>query len=150
MNTSLPNASRFLRRALLGTVVALGLGLSVPAHTQAQQWQTTLPRATIKTRTDHLSNTRWVLVVSYLPSEITSITCDKWTMLGVGSYKHQNDFTLPAGPTVAVMDANSFDGYCKAPGSIRAHTDDGDFVGVLDRGDGNWSDSTKLTFAGQR
>jgi hypothetical protein len=39
----------------------------------------------IKTRLDHLSGTQWVLVVSYLHSEITSITCDTWTMLGINS-----------------------------------------------------------------
>jgi hypothetical protein len=100
----------------------------------------------IKTRLDHLSGTQWVVVLSYLPSEITSITCDAWTMLGVGSWKHQNDFTIPAGPAVAVMDANKFNGYCKTHGSIIAHTDDGDFIGTLDRGDGNWEASTKLTF----
>ena|ERR1700686_4479377 len=103
----------------------------------------------IKTRTDHLSGSQWVVVVSYLPSEITSITCDKWTMLGIGSWKHQNDFTVPAGPSIAIMDANKFDGYCATKGSIVAHTDDGDFVGVLDRGDGNWDASTKLTFSGK-
>jgi hypothetical protein len=100
----------------------------------------------LKTRLDHLAGTQWVLVVNYLPSEITSITCETWTMLGIGSWKHQNDFTIPAGPSVAVMDANKFDGYCKSKGSIVAHTDDGDFVGILDRGDGNWDASTKLTF----
>jgi hypothetical protein len=100
----------------------------------------------IKTRLDHLSGTQWVVVLSYLPGEITSITCESWTMLGIGSYKHQNDFTIPAGPSIAIMDANKFDGYCKQKGSIVAHTDDGDFVGVLDRGDGNWDASTKLTF----
>jgi hypothetical protein len=60
--------------------------------------------------------------------------------------KHHNDFTIPAGPAVAVMDADKFQGYCKSAGSIVAHTDDGDFVGVLDRGAGNWEASTKLTF----
>jgi hypothetical protein len=102
--------------------------------------------ATIKTRLDHLSGTQWVLVISYLPSEITSITCDSWTMLGVTSWHHQNDFTIPAGLAVAIMDASKFDGYCAKPGSIVAHTDDGDFAGVLDRGAGNWDASTKLTF----
>jgi hypothetical protein len=86
------------------------------------------------------------LVLSYLPSEITSITCDTWTMLGVDSWKHHNDFTIPSGPAIAIMDASSFNGYCERPGSIIAHTDDGDFVGTLDRGDGNWEASTKLTF----
>lgn len=101
----------------------------------------------IKTRLDHLSGTQWVVVLSNLPSEITSITCDGWTMLGVNSWKHQNDFTIPAGPSIAVMDANKFNGYCKGADSIKAHTDDGDFTGTLDRGAGNWNDSTKLTFA---
>jgi hypothetical protein len=101
----------------------------------------------IKTRLDHLSGTQWVLVVSYLPDEITSITCDKWTMLGINSWNHQNEFTIPAGPSVAIMDANKFNGYCTGADSIKAHTDDGDFVGVLDRGAGNWDASTKLTFS---
>jgi hypothetical protein len=101
----------------------------------------------IKTRLDHLSGTQWVVVMNYLPSEITTITCDAWTMLGIGSWKHQNDFTIPAGPSIAVMDANKFNGYCKQHGSIVAHTDDGDFIGTLDRGDGNWEASTKLTFS---
>ena len=118
--------------------------LSVVAFAGAQA-ETAKPLQ-IRTRLDHLSGTQWVVVLSYLPSEITSITCDAWTMLGVGSWKHQNDFTIPAGPSVAVMDANHFDGYCNNPGSIKTHTDDGDFVGVLDRGDGSWDASTKLTF----
>lgn len=101
----------------------------------------------IKTRLDHFSGTRWVLVVSYVPYEITSITCEKWTMLGLKSYNDQNNFTIPIGPAIAVMDANKFDGYCATAGSIVAHTDDGDFVGVLDGGAGNWKNSTKLTFS---
>jgi hypothetical protein len=104
----------------------------------------------IKIRADHLSGTQWVLVVSYLPSEITSITCDKWVMLGTNSWHDQNNFTIPAGPAVAIMDANKFDGYCTTEGSIKAHTDDGDFVGILDRGNGNWQESTKLTFGAPR
>lgn len=104
----------------------------------------------IKTRLDHFSGTSNVLIVSYLNSEITSITCDTWTMLGVKSWKDQNPFTVPAADkgsaSIAVMDAKGFDGYCKEKGSIIAHTDDGDFPGQLDRGDGNWSASTKLTF----
>jgi hypothetical protein len=100
----------------------------------------------IKTRLDHLSGTQWVVVLNYTQSEITSITCESWTMLGIGSYKHQNDFTIPAGPSIAVMDASGFNGYCKQKGSIVGHTDDGDFVGSLDRGEGNWDASTKLTF----
>ena len=100
----------------------------------------------LKTRLDKLSGTQWVVVISYLPSEITSITCDSWTMLGVGSWKGHNEFTIPAGPAIAIMDAEKFQGYCKGPDSIKAHTDDGDFVGVLDRGAGNWNASTKLTF----
>lgn len=100
----------------------------------------------LKTRVDLLSGTPYVLIVSYVPFEITSVTCDQWTMLGVNSWKGQNNFTIPAGPSVAIMNANKFDGYCKSAGSIRAHTDSGDFVGQLDRGEGNWSGSTKLTF----
>ena len=100
----------------------------------------------IKTRLDHLSGTTFVLVVNYLPYEILSITCDQWKMLGVKSWKGQNDFTIPAGPSVAIMDSNKFDGYCVKEGSIRAHTDEGDFVGKLDGESGNWRASTKLTF----
>jgi len=124
----------------LSTVVAL-LFAATCAHAD---------NVKIKTRLDHLSGTQWVVVVSYLQSEITSITCDKWTMLGINSWKHHNDFTIPAGPAVAVMDADKFDGYCLGADSIKAHTDDGDFVGVLDRGAGNWKDSTKLTFSAQK
>jgi hypothetical protein len=103
----------------------------------------------VKTRLEHLSGTPLVIVVSTIPSEITSITCDKWVMLGVGSWKQQNEFTIPSagnGVAIAAMNANKFDGYCSKPGSIIGHTDDGDFVGHLDKGDGNWKDSTKLTF----
>jgi hypothetical protein len=127
-----------LKTIFMATVLALSVVGSASAQ-QAKPFQ-------IKTRLDHLSGTQWVVVLSYLPSEITSITCDAWTMLGVGSWKHQNDFTIPAGPAIAVMDSSKFNGYCKTHGSIIAHTDDGDFVGVLDRGDGNWDASTKLTF----
>jgi hypothetical protein len=132
---------RLKRKLLARAAVLLVLGGATPAGAEGPH-----AAGAIKTRLDHLSGTTYVLVISYLPSEITSITCDKWTMLGVGSWKHQNDFTIPAGPSIAVMDAKSFNGYCKEPGSIKAHTDDGDFVGVLDRGDGNWEASTKLTF----
>jgi len=118
----------------LATLAAMALPASAADHVK------------IKTRLDHLVGTQWVVVVNYTPSEITSITCDTWTMLGIGSYKQQNDFTIPAGPSIAIMDANKFDGYCKTAGSIVAHTDDGDVVGVLDRGAGNWDASTKLTF----
>ena len=104
----------------------------------------------VKTRLDHFAGTNYVLVISTVPSEITSITCEKWTMLGQNSWKGQNNFTIPAaskgGVSVAVMDANKFDGYCSAPGSIKAHTDDGDVIGHLDAGDGAWKASTKLTF----
>lgn len=120
-------------------VLALGVIGSATAQ-QSKPFQ-------IKTRLDHLSGTTFVLVISYLPSEITSITCDKWTMLGVGSYKDQNNFTIPGGPAIGIMNANHFNGYCKDRGSIIAHTDDGDFVGILDRGDGTWDASTKLTFS---
>lgn len=126
-----------MRRLTL--TLAAGLSLATAAQAQA-------PTVNIKTRLDHLSGTPLIMVVSYLPVEITSITCEKWTMLGVSSYKGQNNFSVPSGPAVAVMDASGFDGYCKGEGSIKAHTDEGDFVGVLDRGAGNWNDSTKLTF----
>lgn len=129
-----------MRKLLLCAAIAMSCALAPYGHAQ------TTGSPTIKTRLDHLSGTKWVMVVSYLPNEITSITCETWTMLGVGSYEHQNDFTLPAGPAVGIMDASGFDGYCKGADSIKAHTDEGDFVGVLDRGAGNWSASTKLTF----
>jgi hypothetical protein len=129
-----------MKRILLAITAAAALLIAAPAYPDsAKPFQ-------IKTRLDHLSGTQWVIVLSYLPSEITSITCESWTMLGIGSYKDQNNFTIPAGPSIAVMDANHFNGYCKTRGSIVAHTDDGDFVGALDRGDGNWDASTKLTF----
>lgn len=127
-------------RFLSFSAVALAIGLIASAHAQAPH------RDKIKTRLDHFSGTDYVLVVSYLPEEITSITCEKWTMLGVKSYDDQNNFTIPAGPAVAVILTKGFDGYCKDEGSIVAHTDDGDYNGVLDRGAGNWTDSTKLTF----
>ena len=91
-----------------------------------------------------------MLVLSNLPDEITSITCDSDTMLGTGSWHHQNEFTIPRGPAVAVMNANKFQGYCKGANSIVAHTDSGDFVGHLDRGPGNWNGSTTLTFLYQQ
>lgn len=125
-------------RRLLSLAMVGALLLAVPASAQN--------KPSIKTRLDHFSGTSYVLVLSYLPAEITNITCDSWTMLGINSWKGQNNFTIPAGPSVAVMNASKFDGYCKQPGSIVAHTDDGDYVGTLDRGDGNWSASTKLTF----
>lgn len=104
----------------------------------------------VKTRLDHLSGTTLVVVISNIPSEITSITCESWTMLGMNSWKGQNNFSIPAaaanGYAIAIMDAKGFDGYCKQANSIVAHTDDGDFVGTLDRGPGSWSASTKLTF----
>lgn len=127
--------------AVLGCPAALP---AFPAHAQTGPAARTAP---IKTRLDHLSGTHWVLVISYLPAEITSVTCDSWTMLGVKSWQNQNNFTIPSGPAVALMDANKFDGYCVKEGSIVAHTDDGDFPGTLDRGNGNWKDSTKLTFS---
>jgi hypothetical protein len=125
-----------MMKNVIGLALVMGLASSAMAADAVK----------IKTRLDHLSGTQYVVVVSYLPSEITSITCDSWTMLGVGSWKDQNNFTIPSGPSIAVMNANKFNGYCKSAGSIKAHTDDGDFVGILDRGDGNWDASTKLTF----
>jgi hypothetical protein len=126
-----------MRKLLLGTIAAATVITGALAQTPPQK---------IKTRLDHLAGTPFVMVVSYLPSEITSITCDTWTMLGINSWNHQNDFTIPAGPAVAVLNAAKFNGYCKGADSIKAHTDDGDFSGVLDRGPGNWEASTKLTF----
>lgn len=126
-----------MKRTLLAAAALLAV-IAGPAASQ--------PPGTFKTRLDHLSGTPYIVVISYLPSEITSITCDSWTMLGVGSWKHQNDFTIPSGPAIAIMNANGFNGYCKGADSIKAHTDDGDFVGILDRGAGSWDASTKLTF----
>jgi hypothetical protein len=105
---------------------------------------------TVKTRLDHLAGGDLVLVISDLNSEITAITCQKWKMLGVNSWNHQNDFTIPAANpgsvALAVLNAHGFEGYCKEPGSLIAHTDEGDVPGALDMGPGNWKDSTKLTF----
>jgi hypothetical protein len=132
-----------MRKALLAAaLVAL---TAAPCYAQAADG----PRKplTLKTRLDHLSGTQWVVVISFLPSEITSITCETWTMLGMNSWNNQNNFTIPAGPAIAIMDANKFQGYCAKHGSIIAHTDDGDAIGTLDRGDGNWNESTKLTFS---
>ena len=103
----------------------------------------------IKTRLDNLAGTSNVLVISTSPSEITSITCLKWVMLGNGSWKDHNNFTIPATDakspvTLAILNGAGFDGYCKEENSIVAHTDDGDFPCHLDRGAGNWTDSTKL------
>ena len=105
----------------------------------------------IKTRLDKLSGTPLVLVISFLPSEITSITCDEYTLVGLQSWSNQNNLTIPAADhgavaAVAIIDASHYQGYCAKEGSIVAHTDDGDFVGHLDRGAGNWKGSTKLTF----
>jgi hypothetical protein len=101
----------------------------------------------VKTRLDHLSGTPLIAVISTVPAEITSITCRSWEMLGTSSWKNHNNFTVPAANpvSVAIMDASGFNGYCQDPKSIVAHTDDGDYIGVLDRGPGNWKDSTKLT-----
>jgi hypothetical protein len=129
-----------MKRTLGFVAAAMMLGAALLAPASAAD------HVKIKTRLDHLAGTPYVVVMNYTGSEITSITCDTWTMLGIGSWKHQNDFTIPAGPSIAIMDATKFDGYCKQHGSIIAHTDDGDFVGSLDRGDGNWNASTKLTF----
>lgn len=107
--------------------------------------QTARP-TTIKSRLDNLSGTKFVVVISYLPDEITSITCESWTMLGQHSYKNHNNFTIPAGVSIGVLDAEGFNGYCMSANSIIAHTDSGDYVGTLDRGPGNWNASTKLTF----
>jgi len=104
----------------------------------------------VKTRLDHLAGTPLVLVISTIPEEITSVTCDDWKMMGMGSWKDHNTFTIPAAPkdgvSIAILDASKFDGYCKTEGSIKAHTDEGDYVGHLDGGPGKWSSSTKLTF----
>ncbi len=123
--------------------LAAALFMAAPAFGQE-------PAFKVKTRLDHLVGTPYVLVVSTLPSEINSITCQTWTMLGVSSWKNHNNFTIPAatvpGVSIGILDTRGFDGYCREHGSIIAHTDDGDYVGTLDRGDGNWNASTKLTF----
>lgn len=103
----------------------------------------------VKTRLDHLKGTPLVLVISQIPDEITSITCEKWTMMGQSSYKGHNQFSIPGagrplGVSIAVLDASGFDGYCKGVNDIQAHTDEGDYPCHLDAGPGNWSDSTKL------
>jgi hypothetical protein len=134
-----------MRKVVLAAAVALAMLVTGVSSSDAQSQGERRPLQ-IKTRLDHLSGTNWVLVISYLPSEITSITCESWTMLGTKSWNDQNNFTIPSGPSVAIMNAKKFNGYCKQHGSIIAHTDDGDAVGTLDRGDGNWDDSTKLTF----
>jgi hypothetical protein len=134
-----------MRRFLISLsayAMMLAAGVAVAGDVQANGIK-------VKTRLEHLSGTPIVIVISTIPSEITSITCEKWVMLGIGSWKQQNEFTIPSagnGVAIAAMNANKFDGYCTKPGSIVAHTDDGDFVGHLDKGDGNWTDSTKLTF----
>ena len=129
-----------MKKAICSVLLAASLAIgSVPAYAQTQQ-------PNIKTRLDHLSGTPIVIVINYLPYEIVSVTCKSWIMLGIKSWKDHNDFTIPAGPAIAAMDASKFDGYCAEPNSIVAHTDYGDFVGHLDGGDGNWNASTKLTF----
>jgi hypothetical protein len=137
-----------MKRTVLA-VAAFALLASVSTPLIKADTPVTHPK--VLTRFDKLSGTQWVIVVSSIPNEITSITCDKWIMLGVGSWKHQNDFTIPAAPplgfALGVIDANKYQGYCEKHGSIIAHTDDGDFIGTLDRGDGNWNASTKLTFS---
>ena len=108
--------------------------------------------AKVKARLDHFRGTSNVLVISTLPDEITSITCERWVMLGIGSWDKQNEFTIPAvnadyPVALAVMNADGFNGHCTTPGSIVAHTDSGDHIGTLDMGPGNWTDSTKLIFS---
>ena len=78
-----------MRKLLLGAIAAATVITGALAQTTPQK---------IKTRLDHLAGTPFVLVVSYLPSEITSITCDNWVMLGINSWNHQNDFTIPGRP----------------------------------------------------
>lgn len=130
---------------ILPTLLAASLALAPIGVSFAQK-----PATQIKTRLDHFNGTPFVLVINYLPSEIVAITCETWTMLGTKSWKDHNNFTIPsansAGPAIGVMNADKFDGYCAKPNSIIAHTDDGDFVGHLDAGDGNWNASTKLVF----
>jgi hypothetical protein len=139
-----------MRTPILAALAAAPMGRAQPSDDACGPGSHHRKPLQIKTRLDHLSGTQWVVVMNYLPSEITSITCDSWTMLGVDSWKHHNDFTIPAGPSIAIMDADKFQGYCKDAGSIVGHTDDGDFVGTLDRGAGNWNASTKLTFSAKQ
>jgi len=136
-----------MKKILLASALAFAIAAPLAAPIAIAADQTVdLKTLNIKTRLAHFTGTKYVLVISYVPQEIVSITCDKWTMLGTDSWKGQNNFTIPAGPSVAVINADKYDGYCKGPGSIVAHTDEGEFIGVLDRGDGNWNASTKLTF----
>jgi hypothetical protein len=133
-----------MRKLLLMAATAAAISAAAPSFAQTSNGQAgAFP---IKTRADHLSGTPMVLVVSNLPDEITSVTCKQWVMLGIGSWKHHNDFTIPSGLTASILDARGFDGYCLGARDIVAHTDSGDYWGVLDRGAGNWRDSTKLTF----
>lgn len=134
----------FWRTAIAATAL-VGL-LALPVTSDAQPVPNTGKPLNIKTRAGALSGTPLILVLNYLPETITSITCDTWVMLGQNSWKHQNDFEIPSGPSVAVMNADHFQGYCKEANSIVAHTDDGDAVGTLDRGAGNWNGSTVLVF----
>lgn len=108
--------------------------------------------AKIKTRLDKLSGTPLVLVISYLPTEITKITCDEYTLAGLQSWSDQNNLTIPAADkgavaAVALIDASSYEGWCAEEGSIVAHTDDGNFVGHLDVKGGKWKAATTLTFS---
>ena len=135
-----------MRKSLLA---ALALTLAATTATPALA-----ESAKIKTRLDKFSGTPFVLVISSLPVEITTITCDSYTLVGVQSWHGQNNLTIPAADhgavaAVAVIDASHYQGYCAKEGSIVAHTDDGDFIGHLDRGAGNWNGSTKLTFTQQ-
>ncbi len=145
LKSSLARQSRAAAAAVLLASAAPQMGAALVSSARAQS------AATIKTRLDHLSGTPYILVVSYLGAEITTITCDKWAVLGVESYKKSNPFTIPAGPAIGILTVDSsFNGYCKTPGSLVAHTDLGDFPGTLDRGPGNWTTSTKLTFGTPR
>jgi hypothetical protein len=141
-----------MKRTILSALTVLALG-TAPIVAQ------TVKQPIVKTRLEAFSGTDFVLVINYIPYEVTAITCDSWTMLGIKSWHDQNNFTIPAAtplpsggvmPSVAVMNAHKFNGYCAKEGSIIAHTDEGDYTSnELDRGAGMWEVSTKLTLKGK-
>lgn len=132
-------------RSVFISVITLAAFSLVASATESKE------NISVKTRLNHLKGTPLVLIISQIPDEITSITCQDWVMMGSGSWKGHNEFTIPAagkptGISIGVLDASKFDGYCKGPNDVIGHTDSGDHVGHLDGGPGNWSGSTKLTF----
>jgi len=102
------------------------------------------------TRLPNLKGTPIVLIISTIPDEITAVDCQDWELIGNNSWKHHNDRTIPAAKpntiVIVSLNADKFQGYCKGPRDIVAHTDNGDYIGTLDAGPGNWEGSTTLTF----